>query len=164
MTQVRILRPVFLARSTAIYKTEAKGSAKPKKSKEIRQHPNGFWTPYHFQAGARRTDRALCRLTSEVRGDPVHSTRYGRQRHCRFEKFSLTHLKVSQLSTKRGETVIFFTSSSFLPPFPFSRGLPSPGPSPKRRGWKPSLTFKTEDPLLKTGFKLNLKVTGNLQG
>ena len=28
------------------------------------------------------TDRALCRLTSEVRRDPVHSTRYGRQRHC----------------------------------------------------------------------------------
>ena len=27
------------------------------------------------------TDRALCRLTSEVRRDPVHSTRYGRQRH-----------------------------------------------------------------------------------
>ena len=26
------------------------------------------------------TDRALCRLTSEVRRDPVHSTRYGRQR------------------------------------------------------------------------------------
>ena len=25
------------------------------------------------------TDRALCRLTSEVRRDPVHSTRYGRQ-------------------------------------------------------------------------------------
>ena len=29
------------------------------------------------------TDRALRRLTSEVRRDPVHSTRYGRQRHCR---------------------------------------------------------------------------------
>ena len=28
------------------------------------------------------TDRALCRLTSEVRRDPVHSTRYGRQRKC----------------------------------------------------------------------------------
>ena len=28
------------------------------------------------------TNRALCRLTSEVRRDPVHSTRYGRQRHC----------------------------------------------------------------------------------
>ena len=27
------------------------------------------------------TNRALCRLTSEVRRDPVHSTRYGRQRH-----------------------------------------------------------------------------------
>ena len=26
------------------------------------------------------TNRALCRLTSEVRRDPVHSTRYGRQR------------------------------------------------------------------------------------
>ena len=26
------------------------------------------------------TDRALCRLTSEVRRDPVHSTRYGRRR------------------------------------------------------------------------------------
>ena len=26
------------------------------------------------------TGRALCRLTSEVRRDPVHSTRYGRQR------------------------------------------------------------------------------------
>ena len=26
------------------------------------------------------TDRALCRLTSEVERDPVHSTRYGRQR------------------------------------------------------------------------------------
>ena len=26
------------------------------------------------------TDRALCRLTSEVKGDPVHSTRCGRQR------------------------------------------------------------------------------------
>ena len=26
------------------------------------------------------TNRALCRLTAEVRGDPVHSTRYGRQR------------------------------------------------------------------------------------
>ena len=26
------------------------------------------------------TDRALCRLTSEVRRDPVYSTRYGRQR------------------------------------------------------------------------------------
>ena len=28
------------------------------------------------------TDRALRRLTSEVRRDPVHSTRYGRQRTC----------------------------------------------------------------------------------
>ena len=27
------------------------------------------------------TNRALCRLTSEVKRDPVHSTRYGRQRH-----------------------------------------------------------------------------------
>ena len=27
------------------------------------------------------TNRALCRLTSEVRRDPVHSTRYGRQRN-----------------------------------------------------------------------------------
>ena len=27
------------------------------------------------------TNRALCRLTSEVGRDPVHSTRYGRQRH-----------------------------------------------------------------------------------
>ena len=26
------------------------------------------------------TNRALCRLTSEVERDPVHSTRYGRQR------------------------------------------------------------------------------------
>ncbi len=26
------------------------------------------------------TNRALCRLTSEVRRDPVHSTRYGRRR------------------------------------------------------------------------------------
>ena len=30
------------------------------------------------------TDRALCRLTSEVRRDPVHSTRYGRQRQSVF--------------------------------------------------------------------------------
>ena len=29
------------------------------------------------------TNRALCRLTSEVERDPVHSTRYGRQRQCR---------------------------------------------------------------------------------
>ena len=28
------------------------------------------------------TNRALRRLTSEVRRDPVHSTRYGRQRRC----------------------------------------------------------------------------------
>ena len=28
------------------------------------------------------TNRALCRLTSEVERDPVHSTRYGRQRQC----------------------------------------------------------------------------------
>ena len=28
-----------------------------------------------------RTNRTLCCLTSEVRRDPVHSTRYGRQRH-----------------------------------------------------------------------------------
>ena len=30
------------------------------------------------------TNRALCRLTSEVKRDPVHSTRYGRQRNCVF--------------------------------------------------------------------------------
>ena len=30
------------------------------------------------------TDRALCRLTSEVRRDPVHSTRYGRERTYKF--------------------------------------------------------------------------------
>ena len=29
------------------------------------------------------TDRALCCLTSEVKRDPVHSTRYGRRRHLR---------------------------------------------------------------------------------
>ena len=28
------------------------------------------------------TNRALCRFTSEVERDPVHSTRYGRQRIC----------------------------------------------------------------------------------
>ena len=32
------------------------------------------------------TNRALCRLSSEVERDPVHSTRYGRQRHVRFGK------------------------------------------------------------------------------
>ena len=32
------------------------------------------------------TDRALCRLTSEVGRDPVHSTRYGRQREWMFTK------------------------------------------------------------------------------
>ena len=31
------------------------------------------------------TNRALCRLTSEVERDPVHSTRYGRQRQCASE-------------------------------------------------------------------------------
>ena len=30
-------------------------------------------------------NRALCRLTSEVERDPVHSTRYGRQRQCASE-------------------------------------------------------------------------------
>ena len=30
------------------------------------------------------TNRALCHLTSEVRRDPVHWTRYGRQRQCHF--------------------------------------------------------------------------------
>ena len=34
------------------------------------------------------TNRALCRLTSEVRRDPVHSTRYGRERlHLMSQKF-----------------------------------------------------------------------------
>ena len=32
-----------------------------------------------------RTNRALCRLTSEVERDLVHSTRYGRQRQCASE-------------------------------------------------------------------------------
>ena len=32
------------------------------------------------------TNRALRRLTSEVGRDPVHSTRYGRQRHLRIKK------------------------------------------------------------------------------
>ena len=31
------------------------------------------------------TNRALSRLTSEVERDPVHSTRYGRQRQCTSE-------------------------------------------------------------------------------
>ena len=31
------------------------------------------------------TNRALCRLTLEVERDPVHSTRYGRQRQCASE-------------------------------------------------------------------------------
>ena len=32
------------------------------------------------------TNRALCRLTSEVGRDPVHSTRYGRQRKSYYEE------------------------------------------------------------------------------
>ena len=47
------------------------------------------------------TNRALRRLTSEVERDPVHSTRYGRQReHCFFKntfvcyKVSVTHPSV----------------------------------------------------------------------
>ena len=36
------------------------------------------------------TNRALCRLTSEVRRDPVHSTRYGRQRK-RYLEWCLEH-------------------------------------------------------------------------
>ena len=35
------------------------------------------------------TNRALCRLTSEVERDPVHSTRYGRQRTSSFHKSHL---------------------------------------------------------------------------
>ena len=35
------------------------------------------------------TNRALCRLTSEVRRDPVHSTRYGRQRKVRLPERNL---------------------------------------------------------------------------
>ena len=43
------------------------------------------------------TNRALCRLTSEVERDPVHSTRYGRQRTSSFhkpflEKFDRRHI------------------------------------------------------------------------
>ena len=38
------------------------------------------------------TDRALCRLTSEVERDPAHSTRYGRQRR----EFRLNGEKTSQ--------------------------------------------------------------------
>ena len=34
------------------------------------------------------TNRALCRLTSEVERDPVHSTRYGRQRKVRLPERS----------------------------------------------------------------------------
>jgi hypothetical protein len=33
------------------------------------------------------TNRALCRLTSEVRRDPVHSTRYGRRRNKTGKKY-----------------------------------------------------------------------------
>ena len=40
------------------------------------------------------TNRALCRLTSEVRRDPVYSTRYGRQRH-RIIMCALSILKMS---------------------------------------------------------------------
>jgi hypothetical protein len=36
------------------------------------------------------TDRALCRLTSEVRRDPVHSTRYGRERTTTLTRHNLT--------------------------------------------------------------------------
>ena len=37
------------------------------------------------------TNRALCRLTSEVERDPVHSTRYGRQRITQFRPPCLAH-------------------------------------------------------------------------
>ena len=45
------------------------------------------------------TNRALCRLTSEVRRDPVHSTRYGRQR-----KYHYTHRHNSVIDGRRQTT------------------------------------------------------------
>ena len=41
------------------------------------------------------TNRALRRLTSEVRRDPVHSTRYGRQRNLLSKSFLIAGLRQS---------------------------------------------------------------------
>ena len=48
------------------------------------------------------TNRALCRLTSEVERDPVHSTRYGRQRMATNNKDS--NFKLMQLCSYRTQT------------------------------------------------------------
>jgi hypothetical protein len=48
------------------------------------------------------TNRALCRLTSEVEGDPVHSTRYGRQR-------KHPQQPVTPKATKTSENRAFFS-------------------------------------------------------
>jgi hypothetical protein len=46
------------------------------------------------------TNRALRRLTSEVRRDPVHSTRYGRQRNC--SRASSAPTRLSRIADSQG--------------------------------------------------------------
>ena len=58
------------------------------------------------------TNRALCRLTSEVERDPVHSTRYGRQRYSfnctscvQFKAHTSIHRhRQAQTDTERADT------------------------------------------------------------
>ena len=50
------------------------------------------------------TNRALCRLTSEVERDPVHSTRYGRQRQSRKERTGEGETERERKIDEKGET------------------------------------------------------------
>ena len=63
------------------------------------------------------TNRALCRLTSEVRRDPVYSTRYGRQRYCRFFPPHQRKSKPTQVDKQNLESCSS-TNSGRNPPYP----------------------------------------------
>ena len=97
------------------------------------------------------TNRALCRLTSEVERDPVHSTRYGRQRKGAREK----HLGGARRGqpARKGKKVELCTLHSnrghciaFWPSIPTTEGSaqfcllccqpePVPGSSTARMSW-----------------------------
>ena len=86
------------------------------------------------------TNRALCRLTSEVERDPVHSTRYGRQRNQWFtnvlavKSFQIGARQFHSISPLRGSRSLILFVSADLRPLGLRPLLQDPSPSrPHRR-------------------------------
>ena len=82
------------------------------------------------------TNRALCRLTSEVERDPVHSTRYGRQRKC------ITALDGVCTARERARGAATACCSTMPQPLAARRGLVARlrRGRTNRRGWSKKLT------------------------